>query len=372
VKPQRPARQDAERLAWLRLARTENVGPTTFANLLARYGSAHAALDAVPRLASRGGKALQLFDAGEAARELDALDAFGARMITCRDAEFPRGLAALDPPPPIIFVAGHVALLQRDAVAIVGARNASALGLKLAKRISTDLGAAGLTVASGLARGIDSAAHEGALATGTIAVLGGGLDVVYPPENQALYDAIAKQGAIMSEMPLGMAPQARHFPRRNRLISGLSRGVVVIEAAEKSGSLITANYALEQGREVFAVPGSPLDPRAKGANRLIRDGALLTESADDVLNVLRPMLGHAFSEPGAGSEAPAMAGSSVPEAEADRVRALVEEKLGPAPVEVDELVRQVGATPAAVLIVLLELELAGRIERQPGNRVAWR
>lgn len=371
MKPMRRSVRNDERLAWLRLARTENVGPTTFANLLSRYGNVQAALEAVPRLASRGGKTLQLFDADDAARELDALDAFGARMITCRDANFPRGLAALDPPPPIIFALGHANVLQCDTVAIVGARNASALGLKLAKRMAIDLGAAGLAVASGLARGIDSAAHEGALETGTIAVLAGGLDVVYPPENQALYDAIVKQGAIISEMPLGVAPQARHFPRRNRLISGLSRGVVVIEAAEKSGSLITASYALEQGREVFAVPGSPLDPRARGANRLIRDGAMLTESAEDVLNTLRPILGHAFQEPARIPSAPLADGAGL-EAEADRIRASVEEKLGPAPVEVDELVRQIGAPPAAVLTVLLELELAGRIERQPGNRVAWR
>lgn len=370
MKPAR-ALSDKERLAWLRLARTENVGPTTFANLLARFGNVQAALEAVPRLASRGGKTLQLFNADDAARELEALTRFGGRTLACVEPEFPSGLAALDPPPPLIFVLGHTAVLGREAVAIVGARNASALGLKLAKRISTDLGVAGLAVASGLARGIDSAAHEGALATGTIAVLAGGLDVVYPPENQALYDSIVKQGALISEMPLGMAPQARHFPRRNRLISGLARGVVVIEAAEKSGSLITAGYALEQGREVFAVPGSPLDPRARGANRLIRDGAMLTESAEDVLGALRPMLGHAFQEPAPASTSPPIE-SAVSEAEADRVRASVEEKLGPAPVEVDELVRQCGASAAAVLTVLLELELAGRIERQPGNRVAWR
>lgn len=229
-----------ERRAWLRLARTENVGPATFASLLARFGNVRAAIDAVPRLASRGGKTMQLPDEAEAAGELAALAKLGARMIACTEPEFPAGLAALDPPPPLIFVLGHANLLQRDAVAIVGARNVSALGLKLAKRIGADLGAAGLMVASGLARGIDSAAHEGALATGTVAVLAGRLDVVYPPENQSLYDAIAKQGALISEMPLGQAPQARHFPRRNRLISGLARGVVIIEATEKSGSLITA------------------------------------------------------------------------------------------------------------------------------------
>ncbi len=367
------ALRDDERRAWLRLARTENVGPTTFASLLARFGNVQAAIDAVPRLAQRGGKALRLPNEAESANELAALAKLGARMIACTEPDFPPGLAALDPPPPLIFMLGHTNLLQRDAVAIVGARNASALGLKLAKRISSDLGAAGLMIASGLARGIDSAAHEGALATGTVAVSAGGLDVVYPPENQALYDAIAKQGALISEMPLGMAPQARHFPRPNRLISGLARGVVVIEAAYKSGSLITAGYALEQGREVFAVPGSPLDPRARGGNRLIRDGATLTESAEDVLAVLRPILGHAFQEPPSPPDAiPASADDVALEAEADRVRVQIEEKLGPAPVEVDELVRQCGAPAAAVLTVLLELELAGRIERQPDNRVAWR
>jgi DNA processing protein len=278
----------------------------------------------------------------------------------------------VDPPPPIIAVLGHIEILRREAVAIVGARNASALGMKFAKTMAMDLGAANLVVASGLARGIDSAAHEGALRTGTIAVVAGGIDVVYPPENQALYDAIRQQGAVISEMPLGAAPQARHFPRRNRLISGLSRGVVVIEAAEGSGSLITANYALEQGREVFAVPGSPLDPRARGTNRLLREGGTLTESANDVLNVLAPILGHAFREPAAWAPESASGADVTLEHDADRVRAAVEEKLGPSPTDVDELIRQCGAPAQAVLMVLLELDLAGRIERHPGNRVSWR
>jgi DNA processing protein len=254
-------------------------------------------------------------------------------------------------------------------VAMVGARNASALGRRLAAMLAQGLGSAGLGIVSGLARGIDAAAHEASLPSGTVAVVAGGVDIIYPPENQALYEAIVAQGAIVSEMKLGEQPQARHFPRRNRLISGLARGVVVVEAAERSGSLITADYALEQGREIFAVPGSPLDPRAKGCNRLLRDGATLTESAEDVLTVLRPILGAGFAEPESGA-APT-APPAMTEAEADRIRSRVEEALGPAPVAVDELIRQTGAPPAAVLTVLLELELAGRCARHPGNRVSW-
>ncbi len=360
---------DAERRAWLRLARTSNVGPVTFAALLARFGSAFAALDAAPRMARRGGGHLKIPGQDEIERELEALAKIGGRMIACIEPEFPRGLAAIDAPPPLIFALGHVPLLARDMVAIVGARNASALGRKFANRIASDLGAEKLVIVSGLARGIDAAAHEGALETGTIAVVAGGLDVIYPPENEALYRRIENEGAIVSEMPLGTQPQARHFPRRNRIISGMARGVVVVEAAAGSGSLITAHYALEQGREIFAVPGSPLDPRAAGANRLIRDGATLTESAGDVMNGLRPMLGQAFQEAAEDNE-PALPDPSSIEADADRVRAKIEELLGPAPVEVDELVRQTGAAPAVVLTLILELELAGRLARHPGNRVS--
>jgi DNA processing protein len=253
-------------------------------------------------------------------------------------------------------------------VAIVGARNASALGRKFAQTIAAAFGEADLVVASGLARGIDTAAHEGSLATGTCAVVAGGIDIVYPPENQALYERIRAEGVIVSEMPPGTTPQARHFPRRNRIISGLSRGVVIVEAAEGSGSLITANYALEQNREVFAVPGSPLDPRAKGTNRLIREGATLTESAQDVLNVLRPILGAGFCDPARDSALPP--NSKAAEAEAGKIRHQVLELLGPAPAEVDEIIRQTGASASAVLIVLLELELAGRLARHPGNKVS--
>lgn len=361
-----------ERIAWLRLARTESIGPASFAALIARFGDAREALKEAPRLARRGGSAAELRIATEAdARaELDTLAELGGRLIASIESEFPTGLGALDPPPPVISVLGRRDVLEREMVAVVGARNASALGIKFATELARGLGEAGLVVASGLARGIDHAAHTGALETGTVAVVAGGIDVVYPPENAALYGRIAKQGAVLAELPLHTAPLARHFPRRNRLISGLSRGVVVVEAAERSGSLITANYALEQGREVFAVPGSPLDPRARGGNRLIREGATLTETVEDVLSVLRPIFGQAFREPVERETAARSPADEV--AKADGARALVEEKLGPAPVEIDELIRQCGVPAADVLTVLLELELAGRVQRHPGNRIGWR
>jgi DNA processing protein len=361
---------DSERRAWLRLARTENVGPVTFRNLIARFGTASAALEELPRLAARGGgKNFILPDASDAAREIEALSKLGGRLICSCEPDYPQGLKALEAPPPVISVLGHPHLLQKEMIAMVGARNASALARKFADTLSRELGFAGLVVVSGLARGIDTSAHEAALAVGTVAVVAGGVDILYPPENEKLYAAVKNQGVILSEMRLGEAPQARHFPRRNRIISGLSRGVVVVEAAEKSGSLITAQCALDQGREIFAVPGSPLDPRARGANKLIQGGATLVQSVEDILDVLRPMLGAGFREPGPdGGSSPARA----LEAEADRIRTAVEEALGPAPVEIDELIRQLGAPAAAVLTVILELELAGRCVRQPGNRVCWK
>jgi DNA processing protein len=360
---------EAERRAWLRLARTEHVGPVTFHNLLARFGSAAAALEELPRLARRGGgKNFELPPNGDAERELEKLTALGGRLLLACEPDYPRGLKALEAPPPVLSVLGHPHLLRKEMIAIVGARNASALARKFADTLARDLGFAGIVVVSGLARGIDSAAHDAALAVGTVAVVAGGVDIIYPPENDRLYAAIKNQGVVLSEMRLSEAPQARHFPRRNRIISGLSHGVVVVEAAEKSGSLITAQYALEQGREIFAVPGSPLDPRAKGANRLIKEGATLTESAEDILSVLTPMLSAGFEEP---ERSPIQPRTDAMEAEADRIRAKVEEALGPAPVEIDELIRQLGTPPAAVLTVILELELAGRCARHPGNRVSW-
>jgi DNA processing protein len=362
--------QEGERLAWLRLARTESIGPASFAALIARFGGARDALKEAPGLARRGGAAgqLRIPSEADARAELDGLAALNGRLIASIEPDFPAGLAVLDPPPPVISLLGRPALLQREAVAIVGARNASALGIKFATQLARDLGEAGLVVCSGLARGIDHAAHTGALGTGTAAVVAGGIDVIYPPENTGLYQRIAQEGAIIAELPLRTAPLARHFPRRNRLISGLARGVVVVEAAERSGSLITASYALEQGREVFAVPGSPLDPRARGSNRLIREGATLTETAEDVLAVLRPIIGRTFEETPVRQPTP----QPVAAESSQSAHALIEEKLGPAPVEIDELIRQCGAPAADVLTALLELELAGKVQRQPGNRIAWR
>lgn len=362
---------DAQRHAWLRLSRTQNVGAVTFAQLIERYGSAEAALEALPSLVKRGGgERVRIPTTDDIDREIAALHKLGGRMLASCEPEFPRGLAAADAPPPIISVLGHVTILQREMVAIVGARNASALGRKFASTLARDLAGAGLVVASGLARGIDTAAHEGSLPGGTCAVVAGGVDNIYPPENATLYERIRNEGCIVSEMPLGQSPQARHFPRRNRIISGLSRGVVIVEAAEGSGSLITANYALEQGREIFAVPGSPLDPRAKGTNRLLREGATLVETAEDVLAGLRPILGRDFAEPD-GPEPRVPSPVRLSDGEANRIRACLEEALGPAPVEVDELVRGCNSSVSAVLSVLLEMELAGRVTRHSGNRVSW-
>ena len=364
-----PALSERQRIDWLRLARTPHVGPVTFAQLIARFGSATAAIAEVPRLAHRGGgKTPALPDEAQIRGEIERLEALGGRFVLSCEAEFPPGLAALETPPPLLAVLGHPALLKREMIAMVGARNASALGRKLAQRLAAELGEARLVVASGMARGIDTAAHEGAMKTGTCAVVASGIDIVYPPENRELYERLKAEGAVVSEMPLGEPPQARHFPRRNRIISGLARGVVVVEAAEGSGSLITARFALEQNREVFAVPGSPLDPRAKGANRLLRQGATLTETADDVLTVLKPILGGSFGEPAREQERLPFELSDV---EIDNVRTAVTEALGPAPVRVDELIRLSGAPAPAVLAVLLELELAGKLTRHPGNEVSW-
>lgn len=366
-----PPRTDRERLDWLRLIRSENVGPVTFRTLIERLGDASAALEALPRLARRGGRAegLKLCAREEAERELSALAELGGRLLYLGEAGYPRLLAAIEDAPPALAVLGQPHLLERPAVAIVGARNASAAGIRIARRLSAELGAAGYVVVSGLARGIDTAAHKGAIESGTVAALAGGLDNIYPPENAELYAAVKAQGVLVSEMPLGTAPQARHFPRRNRLISGLAQGVVIVEAAERSGSLITARLALEQGREVLAVPGSPLDPRAHGTNKLIRAGATLVQSGADILEALEVPGRQQFLEP----ERPvpsAVSGTAPPdESEIAAARAVITELLGPTPVEIDELVRLSGFSPTVVLSVLLELELAGRLERQPGQRV---
>ncbi len=361
----------SERLARFRLTRSENVGPITYRQLLARYGTGVAALEALPDLASRGGRArpIKICSKAAAERELDGFEAQGAKLYSLGEPDYPEALAAIEDAPPFLALLGHEHLLGRRAVAVVGARNASANGRRLAERLAADLGAQELLVVSGMARGIDTAAHQGSLATGTLAVLAGGLDVVYPRENQGLYDEIRAQGLVVSEMPLGTTPQARHFPRRNRLISGLSLGVVVVEAAPRSGSLITARLALEQGREVFAVPGSPLDPRARGCNHLLRQGAILTESADDVIEGLEAMLKRPIEEP---ERPPFEAGEPMIPADSalESARPEIEELLSPSPVAVDELIRRCQVSPAIVNLVLLEFELAGRIERHPGNRVS--
>lgn len=361
-----------DRVAFLRLIRSENVGPITCRRLLDHYGGPGPALQALPELARRGGRRrpIRLCPAEEAERELDALEALGAKVLTLADPAYPRPLAAIDDPPPVLSLFGDSALLSRRAIGIVGARNASANGRRLARQLAAELGQAGLVVASGLARGIDTAAHEGALASGTVAVLAGGPDVVYPRENEALYRRICQSGAVVSEMPAGTVPQARHFPRRNRLISGLSLGVLVVEAAPRSGSLITARFALEQNREVFAVPGSPLDPRARGCNQLIRNqGAALVESAEDLLETLEGYLAERRIRPAEPLQA-ASAPAKAAESEAAEARSLVKELLGPSPVLLDEVARQAQLSAAIVNQVLLELELAGGIIRHPGNRVS--
>jgi DNA processing protein len=360
---------DAERRDRLRLIRSENVGPIAFRRLLDRFGTASAALGALPELARRGGRrdAVRICSAAEAEAEIAALATHGARLIVFGDLDYPPQLAAIDDAPATFAAVGQAALLSRPCIAVVGSRNASLNGRGLARDLACALGAAGFVVVSGLARGIDAEAHRGAIASGTVAVLASGVDVCYPRENAELYASIAERGALVSEAPPGMAPQARHFPRRNRLISGLARGVLVVEANLRSGSLITARMAAEQGREVFAVPGSPLDPRARGCNDLIRQGATLTETAADVLAVL----GSPFAPPSATACTVAI---EPPPAEdgtdTDEARRAVAEMLSPAPVAVDEIIRTCQLSPALVSTILLEWELASRLERHPGNRVS--
>jgi DNA processing protein len=367
-----PTLNPQERLDWLRLIRSENVGPVTFHQLMQRHGSAAAALAALPELARRGGRRnFTVWSREQAERELAAIHQLGAHLIAWGEPDYPANLEPLDDAPPLITVLGRPELLKRRSIALVGARNASASGQRFAREMAYDLARAGFIVTSGLARGIDAAAHGGALAQGTVAVVGGGVDVVYPEENRGLYQEIIEQGAVVAESPVGTVPQARHFPRRNRLISGMSVGVVVIEAALRSGSLITARFAAEQGREVFAVPGSPLDPRCRGTNDLIRNGATLVEGADDVLSALIGMGGRIPAEPPRrrpGPRPPVETGQSELDAAESKVTGL----LGPTPVPVDELLRQCHLSPSIIATVLLELELAGRLDRHPGGLVSLR
>jgi DNA processing protein len=393
---------DAQRLDWLRLIRTDGVGPRTFRTLVNRFGGAAAALDALPNLSRRQGRRIEPPSRIQAEDELAALARIGGRLVASGEAEYPRLLQQTDAAPPLLALRGG-AILNRPAVALVGSRNASMAGLAFTEKLARGLGEAGLTVVSGLARGIDARAHKASLPTGTVAVMAGGQDRIYPASHAGLVDAILGEGgAVLAEMPMGWVPRGRDFPRRNRIISGLSYGTIVVEAARRSGSLITARFALEQNREVFAVPGSPLDPRAEGTNDLIRQGATLVSEVEHVLDVIGPII-----ERGPAPEAapdrdrpdfaeqpdfwdeidldaltaetghvqdlltrPMEAGldDAAPEPADDRARIIG--LLGPSPVGADELARSAGVGARVVQTVLLELELDGRIERHGSGTVS--
>jgi DNA processing protein len=359
---------DAQRIDWLRLIRSDNVGPRTFRSLINHFGSARSALERLPDLARRGGASRpgRIFSEEDARAELAVSHRHGVSMLAPGEPGYPPRLATLDDAPPLLGVRGAHDVLMRPMIAVVGSRNASGAGLKFAGALSRDLGEAGFIIASGLARGIDQAAHRASLASGTVAVLAGGHDKVYPPEHEDLLAQMLEAGgAAISEMPLGHVPRARDFPRRNRLISGSALGVVVVEAAHRSGSLITARMAAEQGREVFAVPGSPLDPRAAGANDLIKQGATLVTEAADVIHAVEPIMERPVAFPLSEPDGERLAGDP----QADE-RARITSLLGPSPVSIDDLIRMAGTSPAIVRTVLLELELAGRLERHGGGLVS--
>jgi DNA processing protein len=362
----------------LRLCRTESIGPVSFYALLRRFGSAAAALEALPQLS----RPVTPLSRRAAEAELASVARIGGHLVCWGEPGYPPSLGAVEDAPPLLTVLGREELLLAPMAAVVGARNASANGRRLARDLAAGLADAGVVVVSGMARGIDAAAHLGSLDKGTVAVVAGGADIVYPEENRDLYDAMTRDGAVVAELPLGTEPQARHFPRRNRIISGMALGVVVVEAAAKSGSLITARFALEQGRDVFAVPGSPLDPRSRGCNDLLRSGATPTETAEDVIVQLAPLLAgqpptpklSRAQRPLALAPTAQRAPMPVPSAAIgeDAALEMLVEKLSPTPVAIDELVRQCQLSAASVATLLLELELAGRIERHPGNLVSLR
>jgi DNA processing protein len=365
----RPLLSERQRLAWLRLIRTPNVGPATFRDLINRFGSAETAIEQLPDLMRNAGSAsaprIPPLSAAEA--EMETAQRHGARFVGIGEPDYPAQLRRMDYPPPLIAVKGNGAIFSLPAVAIVGARNASLAGLKMARMLAAAVGKEGYAVISGLARGIDTAAHEGSIATGTVGVLAGGLDRPYPPENIGLCERIAENGAIVTEMPFGWEPRAQDFPRRNRVVAGLGLGLVVVEAARRSGSLISARLANEMGRIVFSVPGSPLDPRAEGANKLLKDGAVLVTSAEDILDALAPLT-LTESPPEIEIDEPPDFSDAPPPAQSDRAKIL--EALGPVPTGVDELIWHTGLHPAQVFMILLELDLAGRLERHSGGAVS--
>jgi DNA processing protein len=360
---------EADILAYIRLSRTEKLGPVTFRRLMNLYTEPHEALSALPELAAGGGRAksFKALSLQAARREYDATLKRGGTFLVLGTASYPKLLAQTPDAPPIMSCYGHPHLLVKPMLAIVGARNASAAGQRMAGKLAKDIGARDLIVVSGLARGIDRAAHQGALATGTIAVIANGIDHFYPRENAELQQQIHDQGLILCENPPGTAPQASQFPRRNRIISGLSLGVIVVEAARRSGSLITARLAGEQGREVMAVPGSPLDPRCHGSNHLIRTGAALIETVDDVLEAVRPLIEN--MELKTPEQKTPSRGKTPPPTVSDAMRRKITDLLGPAPTRIDDLVAQADVPLQSVHLVLLELELAGRLTYDNGGQV---
>jgi len=367
---------ETERLNWLRLIRTDNIGPVTFYQLIERFGSATEALHALPELSKRGGRKKPLSAPKESliAKEYRELQKLGGQIITARDAAYPLALSATDDAPPVLSVLGNADLLNKSCVAIVGARNASLNGNKFARKIAADLGRRGQVIVSGLARGIDTAAHQGSIKTGTIAVMASGADVVYPDENQKLYEEIIDKGLIVTENPLGAKPYAAAFPRRNRIVSGISKGVIVIEATMRSGSLITARLAAEQGRDVYAVPGSPLDPRSSGPNHLIREGATLVRNADDVMEILMDFSGKSLREPPTAqanfTPYPIAFDLQTQENSPEITQEKILSALSFTPISIDELVRACHLTISELQSTLLELELAGRVKRLHGNRIS--
>lgn len=364
---------DKQRIAWLRLIRSDNVGPVTFRDLINHFGTAETALAMLPELSARGGssRAIRVASEQEALAELETARRHGAQFVGIGEPDYPTALRQIDGAPPLLAIKGDISAFHAPALGIVGSRNASVAGAKFAAMIATEAGRAGFTVISGLARGIDTAAHRASLTSGTIAALAGGIDKPYPPENLPLYESIcAGGGLVVSEMPFGWEARARDFPRRNRLIAGISLGTVVIEAASRSGSLITAARAADFGRLVFAVPGSPLDPRCQGTNQLLKDGATIVTSPDDVIEALRPLVETDLFSAADAREPDAERPSDSYEPPDDDDRFRIVSALGPTPAEIDDIVRHTGLSPQAVYLVLLELDLAGRLVRHRGGLVS--
>ncbi|MBC2773630.1 DNA-protecting protein DprA [Rhizobium sp. AQ_MP] len=365
---------DRQRIAWLRLIRSDHVGPATFRDLINHFGSAEAALEALPELSRRGGstRAIRVATIADAEREIETAQRFGARFIGIGEPDYPPALRQIDAAPPLIAAKGDLSVASFPAVGIVGSRNASISGAKFAAMMARDIGVAGYAIVSGLARGIDAAAHRASLDSGTIAAMAGGLDQPYPPENiDLLHQICTGRGLAISEMPFGWEPRARDFPRRNRLIAGIALGVVVIEAAARSGSLITARLAGEFGRLVFAVPGSPLDPRCEGTNGLLKDGAAVTTRAQDVLQALAPISElDLFSQTEADEPGDETSDRPLAPPPNDDERLIIVQALGPTPVEIDDIIRHTGLPASSVYLVLLELDIAGRLERHAGGFVS--